>query len=113
MHSTKFRVREPLIKALPNRREGFRCELQEFNMLLPSGTDRYIYMSEETGDNADIGTLRDNMATDLGLINALQRDFKDTVRSWEWCRDRRKIIIILEQTTFVMQLLFEFTDELE
>ena len=52
-------------------------------MLLPSGKDGYIYLSEETGDNADIGTLQDNMATDLGLINALQRDFKDTVRSWE------------------------------
>ena len=53
------------------------------------------------------------MATDLGLINALQRDFKDTVRSWEWCRDTKKKIIILEQTAFAMQLLFEFTDELE
>ena len=82
-------------------------------MLLPSGKDGYIYMSEETGDNADIGTLQDNMATDLGLINALQRDFKDTVRSWEQCRDMKKIIIILEQTTFVMQLLFEFVDKLE
>lgn len=59
-------------------------------MLLPFGKDRYIYMSEETGDNSDIETLRDNMATDLGLINALQRDFKDTVRSWEWCRDMKK-----------------------
>ena len=80
-------------------------------MLLLFGKDRYIYMSEETGDNADIGTLSDNTATDLGVTNALQRDFKDRVRRWQWCRDTHTQI--LQQTTFVMQLLFEFADELE